>query len=89
MFQVDAMKKIKNKHRQRLILSHIPKRRNNHSVTNDKPHQLKNYRENIGLKRPSQYGRTGMDQLNVQQTWPPVQGLEKQAGTCTIDFILR
>ena len=31
--------------------------------------------------------RTGMDQPNVQQTWPPVPGLEKHAVTDTIYFI--
>ena len=30
-----------------------------------------------------------MDQLNVQQTWPPLPELEKHAGTETIDFILQ
>ena len=29
-----------------------------------------------------------MDQLNVQQTWPPVPGMEKHAGTDTIEFVL-
>ena len=29
-----------------------------------------------------------MYQLNVQQTWPPVPGIEKNVGTDTIYFIL-
>ena len=28
-----------------------------------------------------------MDQLNVQRTWPPVPGMEKNAGTDTIELI--
>ena len=31
---------------------------------------------NYSLHRPSKDGCTSMDQLNVQQTWPPIPGLE-------------
>ena len=34
------------------------------------------YMENIGIQIPSQYGRTSMDQLNVQWAWPPVPGMK-------------
>ena len=48
--------KNKNTHRNKLICSHIPQKRNSNSGTNDKPHQLQKLQENIGIQRSNQYG---------------------------------
>ena len=69
--------KNKSTHRHIIIFSLRPKNRDNNSGTNGKPHQLKNYRVNILIQRPSQYGWTGINQLNVQQTLPLLPGLGK------------
>ena len=61
-------KKKKNTHRHELICSHRLQKRRKHSGTNGKPHQLQNYKKIIEIQRPSKYGWTGMDQLNVQRT---------------------
>ena len=74
-------------HRLRLTWSHRPQKINNHSGTNGKPYPLWNYRKYFGIYIPSNYEWTGMDQLNVHQTWPPVPKMEKNAVTDTIEFI--
>ena len=71
----------------RRSILNIPPKINNHSGNNGKPHHLQNYRTNIGIQRSSKNGWTGMDQLNVQRTWPTVPGLGKHAVTDTIEFI--
>ena len=38
MFKMDAAEKNKDTHRYRILCSHIPQIRNNHSGTNSKPH---------------------------------------------------
>ena len=44
---------------------------------------MKNYRRGFGIRITIKYGKTGMDQLNVQQTWPPVPGMKTNAGNDT------
>ena len=78
-----------NTHRHRLLVLRRPKKINNHIGTNVKPHQLRDYRENLGIHRPNQDGCTVMYQLNVKQTWTPVPGLGKHARTDTIYFITK
>ena len=39
------------------------------------------------VQRPSHSECTRIDQLNAQQTWPPIPGLEKHAVNDTIEFI--
>ena len=63
-------------YRHRLLCLHKQQIRNNHIGTNGKSHQPQNHWKHFGIKIPSQYGKTGMDKLNVQWTCPPVPGLK-------------
>ena len=67
----------KKTHRHRLnFLRKVPKG-NNHRGTNGKPHPLWRYKCFGGIKRPSKYGWTSMEQLNGQHTWLHVPEMGK------------
>ena len=74
---MDATEKIKMHIGKDYFARIEPEKKNNNSVTNGKPHQQQNNRENLLIQRISQDVYTSLDQLNVQQNWPHVPGFKK------------
>ena len=74
-------------HRNRLIFSHRPPKINNHSVTNIKPHPLKNYRKFWGYRYLFNMDEPVWTNSMCNKLGHLSQGWKKHAGTDTIAFI--